>query len=25
MKAVNAPPGVDRTIRVVDIGGEYFA
>jgi hypothetical protein len=25
IKAVNATPGVDRTIRVVDIGGENFA
>jgi mannose-6-phosphate isomerase-like protein (cupin superfamily) len=25
VKAVNATPGVDRTIRVVDIGTEYFA
>jgi hypothetical protein len=25
VKAVNATPGVDRTIRVVDIGNEHFA
>src|SRR5438034_5798389 len=25
VKAVNATPGVDRTIRVVDIGSEHFA
>src|SRR5436189_2657077 len=25
VKAVNATPGVDRTIRVVDIGNENFA
>src|SRR5712691_12152452 len=25
VKAVNATPGVDRTIRVVDIGSENFA
>jgi hypothetical protein len=25
VKTVNATPGVDRTIRVVDIGNEHFA
>ena len=25
VKAVNATPGIDRTIRVVDIGNEHFA
>src|SRR5947207_15468274 len=25
VKAVNATPGIDRTIRVVDIGGEHVA
>src|SRR5204862_6396155 len=25
VKAVNATPGIDRTIRVVDIGSEHFA
>src|SRR5262245_65988040 len=25
VKAVNATPGIDRTIRVVDIGNENFA
>ena len=25
VKTVNSQPGVDRTIRVVDIGGEHFA
>jgi hypothetical protein len=24
VKAVNATPGVDRTIRVIDIGNEHF-